>query len=460
MTSDERIYRRDFWLGIVSARPVAIFRIALASVVLLDLLERLRDFHTFYTDRGLFPRSVALGDAWLSVDWSIFELTGSGWGVGVLYALGLLATAALLLGYRTRAANILTWIFLTSLQRRNSFVLDGSDTVERVLLFWLAWADSGAQLSLDVRLGRQMRNDAVQALPVRLIQMQIAAIYFFAAIEKSDVAWYGGGALERILQNPEMARPAAALLLHAPRLLRWVTAAIPPTELVIALLILSPFRRGRNLAFWLAVALHLPIFVFMAVGLFSIVMPLAVTIVRFPPPVTAPFPGRRWWHVIPAGAMLASLVCLSQTLLTGHCGASPRAITRFFALEQSWTMFSRLPGEVTLEWRAPGRFTDGAKTDDVFALALPRLRTPLRYWTYARWFKLREAMRRQETLPPMAGYVCRRVNFERSVKLETFRFEWTVHFQARLDSSRREPTENGVALLHDCLSTTRANGGR
>ena len=275
--SDERIYRRNFWLGAFDARILARFRIAFAAVLIWDVLERLRDFHTFYTDRGMFPRGVVFaGPWWNPARWSIFMLGGDALTVGVLYALGVLALVALLVGYRTRWAAVLSWIFITSLQRRSPWILDGADGVERVMLFWLMWADAGGAASLDVRLGRRTPAQQVAALPVRLLQLQIAAIYFFTALGKSDIGWYSGAALGRILQLVEFARPTAKWLLAHPSLCKWLSVTIPPLEAAIAILMLSPWRRARYLAIAGSVALHVSIFVFMDVGMFSLLMPITM----------------------------------------------------------------------------------------------------------------------------------------------------------------------------------------
>src|SRR4051794_16352126 len=101
--SDERMYKRAFWTGSFDARRLAHFRIAVAAVILLDCVERLRDFHAFYTDRGVLPRDRVFGVAGPE-NWSWLMLTGSGVGVGVVFVIGITALVALVVGHRTRLA--------------------------------------------------------------------------------------------------------------------------------------------------------------------------------------------------------------------------------------------------------------------------------------------------------------------------------------------------------------------
>src|SRR5438046_8808627 len=44
------------WVGDADARPLAAFRVALGLLLTYDIVDRLRDFHAFYTEAGLAAR--------------------------------------------------------------------------------------------------------------------------------------------------------------------------------------------------------------------------------------------------------------------------------------------------------------------------------------------------------------------------------------------------------------------
>src|SRR5262245_9925600 len=129
MPGIERITERDYWLGETDARPAALFRAALGLVVLVDLLERLRHFHSFYTEAGLAHSAPE------ALRWSLFLLARTPGPALTLYAAGIAAACALMVGYRTRAATIALWVFMVSLFNASPFLCDGGDAVVLALLF-------------------------------------------------------------------------------------------------------------------------------------------------------------------------------------------------------------------------------------------------------------------------------------------------------------------------------------
>src|SRR5438067_699743 len=109
-------FSRPFWLGEIDARPLALFRVGLAATILADAIDRLGELRTFYTDEGLLPRSEMVARAGR---WSLFDLAGTAPGVLAIYAVGVAAVVALLVGWRTRAASVATFLFVHSLIERN-----------------------------------------------------------------------------------------------------------------------------------------------------------------------------------------------------------------------------------------------------------------------------------------------------------------------------------------------------
>ena len=92
--------------------------------------------------------------------WSLFNLTGTALGAGLLLALTALVFLLFTLGVRTRAMTALAWLALSSLHNRNPYVTDGGDDLVRIFLFLSMFTDLGRAYSLDVRLGWKTRAPA------------------------------------------------------------------------------------------------------------------------------------------------------------------------------------------------------------------------------------------------------------------------------------------------------------
>ena len=69
----------DDWFA-VDLRSLAAFRIALASVLLYDLIDRARDLRAHYTDAGLLPADLLEQVAGSGIRFSLhYQLSSSDW---------------------------------------------------------------------------------------------------------------------------------------------------------------------------------------------------------------------------------------------------------------------------------------------------------------------------------------------------------------------------------------------
>jgi len=92
----------------VDVRSLALFRCGLAIALLIDLAERARWLRANYTDSGVLPR-VLLPARPEAVFPSAHALGGSLWFEALLFALAGAFALMLLVGWRTRAAQIASW---------------------------------------------------------------------------------------------------------------------------------------------------------------------------------------------------------------------------------------------------------------------------------------------------------------------------------------------------------------
>lgn len=387
---DDRPTTSAFWLGRLDARPLAVFRIVLGAIVLFDLGDRLRDFHAFYTDLGLVERSVLTS----AVAWSAAGWMGESWQAGVVFALGALGAVGLVLGFKTRWSTLLTFWAVLSIQERNLAIFDGGDQTLRLLLFWSIFVDLGARYSLDARRGRQ---DTIAAVPVRLLQLQVVLIHFFAGVSKNGATWKAGTAVFRAMQDRTFGRSGGEWLLAYPTLCTWLTYGTLAIEICFPFLVCSPWLHSRLRAFAVGAALllHLGIFSLMRIGMFSFVMPLSLLALvraawwpawrRTPPVADEGEPqstmASRWiWFPV------SLAVLITWTLAAVQTPALPLRILRALGLQQQWKLFAPDPAGVRRTWYVPGVLGDGQLVD-VGAEIAPRFIEdyPVRYTRWAKW---------------------------------------------------------------------------
>ncbi|WP_018547700.1 HTTM domain-containing protein [Streptomyces sp. LaPpAH-108] len=139
----------------------AVIRIGFAATWLLFLLREFPHRRELYGPDGpwsweLAHRLIGENHAFTALMWS----DSAAW-FEILYALAVLASAALLLGWRTRTASVLFMVGVLSLQNRSVFVGDGGDNVLHLMSIYLVFTRCGQVWSLDAR--RAARTEAARA---------------------------------------------------------------------------------------------------------------------------------------------------------------------------------------------------------------------------------------------------------------------------------------------------------
>lgn len=232
----------------LDVRSLALVRVALGVIVLVDLALRSGDLVTFYGDDGVLPRA-----AWLRAypgSFSLHAASGSPLYLGLLFALEALAACCLVLGFRTRLATFVTWLLVTSLHARNPTLLQGGDALLGLLLFWGLFVPLGATFSVDAAL-----SPAVPTAPRRVlglgtvaIALQMPFVYFFTGLLKGGPEWHSTfTAIEGALRDDFVSSPTGRWLadvIPGP-VLSGMTASVLVVEIGIPLLLLCPFRTER-----------------------------------------------------------------------------------------------------------------------------------------------------------------------------------------------------------------------
>lgn len=263
----------------VDARSLAIFRIAVGLVILVDLVQRSRHALTHYSDAGVLPRNVAF-DSLSQYRWSIFFVNGSPTFVQAMFTLGIFAAIAMILGCKTRIATVILWVIVVSVQSRNPHLSSGADTLMRVTLFWAMFLPLARMWSLD-RLTETSNDEEngthtstmVTSIATFGLIVQTACVYLFTAIQKDGPRWRDeGSALYYALGARDVSSNVGNWVFHnVPQsLLTVLTYGSLLLEFSIPILLLLPFKSSflRSIAVLLIVSLHLGIAVTMSVGLF------------------------------------------------------------------------------------------------------------------------------------------------------------------------------------------------
>ncbi len=258
----------------------------LAVCLLVDLLVLGRFLELWFGERGLLP----LEAAFTVIDEDtipLFKWFPRSWPwVRLCYFLFLGQAVLLLLGVRSRFQALCAWGWLTIFQCRNILVVDGGETVLRLLAFFLCLLPCGAAYGVDASRARTRGEPPAVLRPawaLPLVQIEMTLIYVSTAWEKlNGDAWIDGTAVYTVARLDDNFGPsalAALFLQHLP-----VSKAV--TWLVLAFEVVLPvalwFKETRRYALVGGVLFHLlldnlmQLFLFewiMIVGLLSFMSP-------------------------------------------------------------------------------------------------------------------------------------------------------------------------------------------
>jgi uncharacterized membrane protein YphA (DoxX/SURF4 family) len=191
-------------------------------------------------------------------------------------------TFAFLIGWQTRLMSVAAWLLTYCFLYRNPNITNGGDDIIVGALFMLMFMPSGQALSVDRWL--ELRRRRLAGLPlddicppliapwgVRLLQIQLCAIYFTTGLAKLmgglEGTWWVGSSVHYVLNDVTMARVSFAQMPQE----WWIWAGATWTsvwwEVLFTPLVLLPWTRRWTL--WFGVLFHLGIYALIEVGWFS-----------------------------------------------------------------------------------------------------------------------------------------------------------------------------------------------
>ena len=231
----------------IDLRSLAIFRISIALIIIVDLIARASDLESHYTDRGVLPidRVIEHSPKWRV---SVHLLNGSIEFQAALFIIAGLFAVALLLGYHTRFVTPIVWFLTISLNSRNWLLMQGGDYILCLLLFWSMFLPLGARYSIDhLRNPRQFQESSVIFSGGTVAALlQICFVYWFSVALKSPKNWLirGTGVYYALMLDRYVTNFGKLLLESHPLLLKFLTYATMGLEAFGPLLAFSPFFSG------------------------------------------------------------------------------------------------------------------------------------------------------------------------------------------------------------------------
>lgn len=268
-----------FWFSETSPLPVATYRILLGILMMGFVLLLIPDLFVWFGANGIVSnQAVADWSNGQSVYLNVLSFfPDNDTALVIFHCLFFASAFCLMIGYQTRIASILCFIFLASIYHRNPFIFNSGDTYMRVTTFWLMFSAAGSALAIDGRKQRLKENGDfteyknVSIWPQRLLQLQLTTVYmhtFFSKIVGGP--WIDGTAVFTASRIEDLQRlPLPYVFEHAWTInfLTWSTLCLEAA--LFTLIWIKDFR------YWViaaAVCFHLTIEYHMNIPIFEWLM--------------------------------------------------------------------------------------------------------------------------------------------------------------------------------------------
>lgn len=266
----------DFFFSTQDLGTIALFRILFGTLLVCDAISRISSARHFLYPDGIFPieRHRSEVGRWRP---SLFSILPPVAATAQLIALAyLLSAIAVTLGFLMPFSTVAAFISLTSIQQRNKWVLNSGDSVMLLMCFLLIFSSAGKAYSLD-SLWSGSNQQTASIWPVRLMQIQIAAVYAHAVRWKiRGRSWRNGEAAYYTLNLLTHQRKELPALLRRPLVLRAFGYATLAIEFSLAFLIWIPAI--RNWVLGAGILFHASLTYFMRMHLFQWAMIVSLLI--------------------------------------------------------------------------------------------------------------------------------------------------------------------------------------
>ena len=357
----ERRVRSIFTLDL---RALALFRIWLALIIIIDLTMGALDLRAFFTDAGILPTDLLLANFPGENMRAFHSISGAYRRQVSLLIVNYVIAFLLLLGWKTRLMHLLARAFFCSLNARNPIINSGADSVMRVLLFWSMFLPTHIRRSVDRKDKPKPASPTFFSRATVGLVVQIASIYVRNYVVKTDSQRRVDFTATYTAMSIDMLRTDLGTWLYQfPWVMKLITQMRIYLEWWWILLFLIPRKQHRRriiscLAF---IAVHIGMAVTMKIGYFPwtcvlawiVLLPSAFRSFFFKPvqhTTSDVFRTRSYWTSAFLVACLLYITAwnLRTTDFDKRDDYFPTTINKywfFFRLDQYWSMFAPFPLE-------------------------------------------------------------------------------------------------------------------
>jgi hypothetical protein len=261
-----------------SAAPLAFFRIAIATLGLVQGLWLVGNINLLYGADGLIPWSLSKGivSPWMpQLSWlqPVVAATGAGPDILVYILMGIymLSLLGLLLGNYTRTSAVAAWAVQFMLINTGFLGAYGVETFMHIGLFYCMIMPVSSMFSIDSYVKPMAKDNEWNTLSIRVLQLHLCIVYIASGAEKAMGAqWWNGEAIWQTLMQGQFARFDMHWLAQYPLLAKCIGWSTLLIETGYPLFMFWP--RTRPYGYVSVVLLHLSIAVFMGLQLFATIM--------------------------------------------------------------------------------------------------------------------------------------------------------------------------------------------
>ncbi|MBA3971725.1 MAG: hypothetical protein H0X46_06190 [Bacteroidetes bacterium] len=255
-------------------RALALMRMGMAAMIMLDVCNRLTDLEVFYSNTGVVPLNMLFENMWNRYFISVHTMSGM-WQVQlVLFLFAFFCAMMLFIGYRTKLFTVLSWFMMLSLHNRNGLILQGGDDLLRMVLFWGIFIPWGAFYSYDgIRSPYSGKTTNIFNVAVFAYVLQVCYIYSGSALLKGPEWSKDFTALYYTYSLDQISYPITKYFYYNSELLRNFTAIAYYFELLIPILFFIPFKHAmfRTTAVITIIVFHLLNLSTLFIGLFPVI---------------------------------------------------------------------------------------------------------------------------------------------------------------------------------------------
>lgn len=271
------------WFKDNDGLQIEIIRFSIGCLLLINYVGITPDIIDFYSNNGWISLASISGNVNFSWVFSIHYWLSEPWHYFGFHGVFLLACLFFTVGYKTKWIKWLVLIGHLSYINRNPAIIYGVDNILASLVLLLCLAPIGSNFSVDalkIKYRKKLNNlNAALSFTIspwgfactRMIQLQMATLFFFSAVDKlKGDTWWSGDALWIALNNFEFTNvPIMWLAEHY-----WIANLMNYSTLVIeiAFTFLIWGKPTRPYFLSAALLLHAGIAVLMGLYLFAAVM--------------------------------------------------------------------------------------------------------------------------------------------------------------------------------------------